>query len=178
MKTEKRLWVPLVLLAVAFMGLASRAPDATTIATVNVPEVLEQTPGFVEARDRFQSEMDQRQKEMQQLQEQMQSKIRDFENSQQQMNPGARQARIEEIRSMQQNLQDRAQRLDQDARDREQELLGPFQDRVQYAVEQVRAERNLAVVLDVTMDGSPVVAADPDLDITYAVTQRVRSSGR
>ena len=175
MKKRASMWAPLGAVALLIGLLGARAQSGATIATVNVPEILEQTPGFTDAQARFEQELEDNQQEMQNLQRTMEAKIQEFEQEQARLDPRTRQSRIDDIRATQQRLQSRAQEIDEQAQERERLLIGPFQNQVQEAVDAVRAERNLDLIVDITMEGSGFVSANPELDITYAVIQRVQN---
>ncbi|MFW6090209.1 MAG: OmpH family outer membrane protein, partial [Gemmatimonadota bacterium] len=55
--------------------------------------------------------------------------------------------------------------------ERQQELLQPILERVSGVIEEVRNEREYAMVFDISTEG--VVAADPSLDITEIVKARL-----
>ena len=176
MKTRASMWAPLGAVALMIGLLGARAQGGVTIATVNVPEILEQTPGFTDAQARFERELDDNQQELENLQRTMEAKVQQFEQDQARLDPRTRQSRIDDLRATQQRLQSRAQEIDEQAQERERLLIGPFQNQVQDAVDAVRGERNLDLIVDITMEGSGFVSANPELDITYAVIQRIRGN--
>jgi Skp family chaperone for outer membrane proteins len=168
------MWAPLGAVALMIGLMGARAQTGATIATVNVPEILEQTPGFTDAQARFEQELEDDQQELQNLQRTMEAKVQQFEQEQAQLDPRTRQSRIDDLRATQQRLQSRAQEMEEQAMEREGLLLGPFQDQVQTAIDELRAERNVDLIVDITMEGSGFVSANPELDITYTVIQRIQ----
>jgi hypothetical protein len=60
---------------------------------------------------------------------------------------------------------------------RERELVQPLEDRVKGIIEGLRAERNLALVFNVSGPVNAIVAADRSLDLTPTIIQRLKSSG-
>ena len=87
----------------------------------------------------------------------------------------AKAARQQEILEKQSEAQARATQLEQEAGTRQQELLAPILERVSAVIEEVRAEYGYTVVFDVSAAG--VVAADPALDITPLVLERLTAPG-
>ena len=56
---------------------------------------------------------------------------------------------------------------------RQQELIGPLEDRIQSVIDGLRAERNITMVFDVSAPGNNIISADPVLDITSVVVSRL-----
>jgi Skp family chaperone for outer membrane proteins len=173
-KRNKSVWIPLAVAALVMAGMAARPQMQSTFAFVDVPKLMEQVPGFPEARAVFEGELQQRQDELRGLEEEMNSLIEQYERQQPTMNSTTRQRREEQIREVQRQLQDKAQQFEEQAREREQVLLGPLQEKAQAVIDAFRAERNLSIIIDITMDGSGIVAYDPQLDVTDILIQRVK----
>jgi Skp family chaperone for outer membrane proteins len=174
MKTGKLGWLSIfaVVLLVATTAARQQAPAA--IAFVNVPQALEQVPGFDRAQQAFEEELERNQQELQGMEDRLNTMIQQFESQQSTMNAASRQQRVTQIRELQQQLQTRAQELQETAYERESALLGPLQQEVQEAIDSIRVQRGLSAVLDVTAEGSGLVSVDPDLDLTSEVIARVR----
>ena len=170
------MWAPLGAVALMIGLMGARAQTGATIATVNVPEILEQTPGFTDAQARFEQELSDNQQELENLQRTMEAKVQQFEQEQARLDPRTRQSRIDDLRATQQRMQSRAQEMEEQAMEQERVLIGPFQDQVQTAIDEIRDERSIDLIADVTMEGSGFVSANPELDITYAVIQRIQGN--
>jgi outer membrane protein len=177
MKANKAFWIPTAVIAVALASIAAQPQTTAVIAFVNLPEILDQTPGFTAAQDVFQSEVEAGRRDLQAMQARVDTMIQTFEREQAALNSQARQRRVDQIRDAQRQIQTAAKDQDERAYDREQELLAPIQDRVQATIDQIRAERRLVAIVDLSADGSGVLSSDPDHDLTQAVIQRVRRSG-
>src|SRR6266540_4101473 len=72
-----------------------------------------------------------------------------------------------------QRMETRTNELQDRARQREQELLAPIQARVNSIIQGLRAELNYALILDADAAGGLIAAADPALNITARVLQRL-----
>jgi len=59
---------------------------------------------------------------------------------------------------------------------REQDLLQPIQARVNSVIQGIRAELNYSLILDADAPGGIIVAADPALNITAKVLQRLQQA--
>ncbi|HEX9581337.1 MAG TPA: OmpH family outer membrane protein [Gemmatimonadales bacterium] len=176
-------------LAVAVLAVAGAAtvPAATQggpppsqaglrIAYVNSQIILQQTPGYSAAESSYARELEGFQTEVQRLRDQLDSTIAAYQQRSIGLSQTDRQTRETEIRQMQQTLDQRSNDLRQRAQDRERELVSPLEERVKAVIEGLRAERNLAIVFDVTAPGNGIIAADRTLDLTPTVVQRLRDA--
>lgn len=177
MKHDVTRWAPLGLALVLVAGIAATQQAPARIGLVNLQVLMEQTPGYQEARDAYLQEFQGYEQEMTQLQAQLDSMIRAYDQQQVVLSPTAKTEKESEIRQFQQRVQARAGELDNLTNSRQRELLQPLEDRVQAVIEGIRAERNIAVVFDIAQ-ASNIVAADRTLDITGTVVQRLQSSGQ
>jgi Skp family chaperone for outer membrane proteins len=87
--------------------------------------------------------------------------------------PAARAQKQKDLQAMQQRMEARTNELQDKARQREQELLQPIQARVNSVIQGIRAEQNYALILDADAAGGLIAAADPALNITARVLQRL-----
>jgi outer membrane protein len=178
----RRVAVTALTIAVAGVVLAGPLPaqegasgvqdaDFPSVAFVNTQEVVMNAPGATEAQQTFQAELKEYQAEVEQMQAELDSLTQALEQQRSTLTPEAEQRREEEIVQKRQELQQRAQQLEQEVGNRQQELLQPILERVQGVIETLREERGYALVFDVS--GPGVVAADPSLNITQDVLQRL-----
>lgn len=152
---------------------APQTPSAR-IAFVNVREVLRRTPGYAAAESTFTREFESYQNEVRRLQQQLDSAVQSFEQQSIALSPTARTAKQRELQGMQQSLEQRTGQLNDRAQARERELLQPIQSRVNSVIQGLRAELNFAVIFDTSAAG--IVAADPALDITGRVLERLQAA--
>lgn len=162
--------VALLLAASPVMG-QDGPPAGTTFVYLNSAEIIQSTPGAAEAQRTFDQEIAQRRTELQEQAAAVDSLLRDYQQQEGVLSPQAKTQKQEEIRSKQQALANRRSEMETELGQRQQELLRPILERVSNVIEEVRAERNYAMVFDISTDG--VVAADPSLDITEVVKSRI-----
>jgi len=81
-----------------------------------------------------------------------------------------------DLQQMQQRLDQRANELQEKTQQRQRELMQPIQARVNAVIQGLRAEGNYALIFDADSPGSNIVAADPGLDITAKVIERLKQS--
>ena len=111
--------------------------------------------------------------EVQKLQQQLDSAVQAFDQASLVLSPASRATKQKELQAMQQRMEQRTNELQDRARQREQELLSPIQARVQGVIQGLRAEQNYALIHDADAAGGRIAAADPSLNITARVVQRL-----
>ncbi len=149
----------------------SPPPPGTQMVFVNTQAILPQVPGAREAQETWQEELQGYNAEVQRLRVEVDSLLAAYRQQEAMLSAQAREQRQQEIIDRQQQLQQRATELEQTANQRQQELLAPILDRVGQVIEAVRQERNYTIVFDIS--GSGVVAADPSLDVTALVLEKI-----
>lgn len=147
------------------------------IAFISSREILDSTPGYAAAESTFYKEFQDMRDEVQKLQQQLDSAVQAFDQASIALSPAAKEAKRQELQQMQQRMTQRSNELDSRARARNQELLGPFQARINTIIQGIRAEGNYALIFDADAQGNNIVAADPTLDLTAKVIARVRQAG-
>jgi outer membrane protein len=172
------LWGTALLLAALAGPLAAQAAPASQNARfgwVNSQLIIRQVPGYAAAESTLNLEIGVYRTEVQRMQTQLDSMIRAYDQQQIALSPTSRTTKQQEIREMQQRLEQRYTELQTQAADRERELVAPLEERVKGVIEGIRAERNLLFIFDVGAPGNNVIAADRTLDLTAVVVQRLQS---
>ena len=153
------------------------APAATMrLAFISSRTILDSTPGYAAAESTFFREFQAMRDEVQKLQQQLDSAVQAFDQASIALSPAAKTAKRTELQAMQERMSQRSSELDSRARARNQELLGPFQARINTIIQGIRAEGNYAVIFDADAQGNGIVAADPALNLTSRVIERLRQS--
>lgn len=172
-------WTAAFLLLVAAGPLAAQAPAAQSGARfgwVNSQLIIRQVPGYAEAESTLNADIGVYRDEVQRMQNQLDSMIRAFDQQSIALSPSNREAKQQQIRETQQRLEQRYTELQNQAAQRERELVAPLEERVKGVIEGLRAERNLLFIFDVGAPGNNIVAADRTLDLTAIVVQRLQGS--
>ncbi len=175
MRRAVSVWIWLGVLGAGSAGAQATGPSLK-IAFINSRQVLQQTPGYQTAESTFNRDLQRFQDEVQKLQHQFDSTVQAFDQQAIALSPAAKQAKQKELQQLQQRLEQRSTELRQKAQQREQELLQPIQERVNAVIKGLRAEGNYALIFDADAPGSNIVAADPALDLTPKVLQRLKQS--
>lgn len=173
--------VCLAALAAAPSAALAQGPSAAPagpakIAFINSREILQKTPGYAVAESTYLKEVDGFRTELQRLQTALDSAAQAFDQQSLVLSPATRRVRQDSLRAMQQRMEQRNNELQDRARQREQDLLAPIQARVNSVIQGIRAELNYSLILDADAPGGIIVAADPALNITAKVLQRLKQA--
>jgi len=134
------------------------------------------TPGYAAAESTFFREFQAMRDEVQKLQQQLDSAVQAFDQASIALSPAAKDVKRRELQQLQDRITQRSSELDARARSRNQELLAPYQARINTIIQGIRAEGNYAIIFDADAQGNGIVAADPMLNLTSKVIERVRRS--
>jgi Skp family chaperone for outer membrane proteins len=166
-------------LTAAPLALPAQGPSpaagggAAKIAFINSREIMQRTPGYAAAESTYLKEVEGYRIEVTKLQAQLDSAVQAFDQQSIALSPAARQTKQRELQAMQQRMEQRTNELQDRARQREAELLQPIQARVNSVIQGLRAELNYSLILDADAAGGLIAAADPALNITARVLQRL-----
>lgn len=155
----------------AQQGQSSSLPDADFVY-VNTQAILQQAPGADQARETWASELEQYRSEVEALRSEIDSLRSALGQQREMLSEDAVAQREQEIQQKQQELAQRVQELERQAAQRQQELLGPILEQVRTVLQEIREEQGYTMVFDASAAG--VLAADPNLDITEIVIQRLQ----
>lgn len=156
---------------------ASAQQSAGKIAFINSRLVLAAAPGYAKAESLYAGEIAGYRLEVQKMQGVLDSSVQAFQQSSVVLSPSARTAKQKELEAQQQQLEQRMQALQEKAAQRERDLLEPIQQRVTSIVEGVRAAGGYAIIFDVGVQNSGIVAADRSLDLTQKVIDQLKAGG-
>lgn len=153
----------------------SAPPQGTQFVYINSQELLQSTPGADKAQQTWNQELEKYRGEVKSLAAQVDSLEQAYQRQETMLSDAAKQRKQQEIQQKRQQLQQRTQQLEQQASQRQQELLKPILDKVRGVIEEIRKEHGYTMVFDAA--GSGLLAADPKLDITDVVIQRLKAQG-
>jgi outer membrane protein len=165
--------VALVLLAP--LGGRASAQTGQKFAFIRSSALLEQAPGRVEAEAQFDRETGTYRSEIERMNDSLKTLVAAFEKAAPGLTPAARTARTTDLQKRQAEYQRRTQSLEQRAQQRQAELVQPIYDRVKLAIEDVRVEGGYSFIFN-NDQGSPIMAADKNLDVTDRVIAKLRAS--
>jgi outer membrane protein len=169
-------WIGLLAAAPAVAGAQATVQPGLKIAFISSQQILEQTPGYAVAESTFKKEYQSYQDEIQKLRQQFDSAVQTFEKQSIALSSTAKQAKQRELQQVQQRLEQRTSELQDKSQQRQRELMQPIQARVNAVIQGLRAEGNYALIFDADSPASNIVAADPSLDITPKVIERLKQA--
>ena len=155
----------------------SAQQSAGKVAFINSRLVLAAAPGYAKAESLYTGEVAGFRLEVQKMQASLDSAVQSFQQSSVVLSPSARTAKQKELEAQQQQLEKRMQELQEKAVQRERDLIEPIQQRVTSVVEGVRAAGGYAMIFDVGVQNSGIVAADRSLDLTQKVIDQLKAGG-
>jgi outer membrane protein len=155
--------------------LAAQAQAPTRVGYIDTRRVIQEAPGAMDARNTLERELAGFQQQMQAMEDSLQTMMADYQQRSLVMSAEAKQRREQEIMQKRQSFQERAETLQQQAGRRQQELMEPIMARIEEIIGQVRQAEGYAIVFDVASEA--IVSADPALDLTARVIERLRAAG-
>ncbi len=163
----------LTVAAVATLAAPASAQQQPTpkYVYINSQKIIAQAPGAKEAQAAFDKQMSGYRGELQKLEADIKSMVDEYQKKESMLTAQAKQQQQDAIRKKQQEYQQRAQELEQEANQKQQELVKPIMDKIQTVIDQLRNERNYAMIFDAA--GGGLIAADSSLDITDEVIARL-----
>ena len=154
------------------LGASSAEAQSTKYGFINSTQIVAQAPGAAEARQSLEAEMQGYRVELDRLEAELDSLQTNLERQGTSLSATARQQRQTELQTKFGAYQQRAAELQQTAQRREQELVAPIMQRVSGVIESVRVEGGYGLIFDTAAQGV-IVAADPALDLTSVVLQKL-----
>lgn len=162
------------------------APAATTtaapagplkLAYVNSRQILESAPGRTEAEAQFEKEMTGFRTTIQRMSDSLQTMVAAYEKAAPTLQPAQRQTRENAIRQVQGEFQQRSQAMEQQAAQRQQELMAPIMEQINKVIQELRTEGSYSFIFDSGSQAPVIVSADKALDLTETVLARLKALG-
>jgi outer membrane protein len=144
-------------------------------AYIDSRALLAQAPGRAEAEAQFQKEMQSYQQQVQKMGDSLNTMMAAYTKAELTLSPSAKEARQKTIRDKEAAYQERVQGLQEQAQQRQGELMGPIMQLINTAISDVRAQDGYSFIFDVGAQGGVVVAADTTLNITDKVLARLKT---
>ena len=178
MRSARQLVLGVTVVAAAATVTVAAVPSPpqanNTFAYVSTEAILRLTPGFTAAESTLTAEVAVMRAELEDISRRLDSALTAFNQASIALSPSARQERQTELQQLNAEYQRRTTDAQAAAETRQRELMAPLQERIASVIDGIRAERNLGIVFDVAALGSNIVSADPALDLTGLVVQRLQ----
>jgi outer membrane protein len=172
---------PLFVAVTALVGLilAGAAPaDAQTarFGYIDSQRIMMEAPGTNDAQRAFEQDMERFRVELEALENELEALQENFDRQQATLSASVRQERQQEIQQRFMAYQQRRMELEETAQRRQSELVGPIMQRIMEMIEVIRQEGDYAMIFDSA--AGALITADPSLDLTEQVLQRLRTASR
>lgn len=172
---KRNLVMVLAALALAVLGTTSAEAQQTgRFAYINSQRILAQAPGAQEAQRQFEQDMTRYRAQVDSLGRALEQAQQSFERQQSTLSADARQQRQQALQQQFGQYQQQVGELEETAQRRQAELVQPIMQRISQVIEQIRTEGNYAMIFDAS--AGALITADPALDLTEQVLQRLRAS--
>jgi len=146
--------------------------SALKIGFVNSQEILGEDPAALQAQEQLNQELETIRTEVQQMGQQLEQLMQQYEAQQLTRSPQANQQLEQQIVTQRQEYESRVGSLEQQAGQRQQEIVQPVMDRINQIIEAIRVEGGYSLIFDVA--AGSILAADGSLDLTPEVLRRLR----
>jgi outer membrane protein len=169
--------VATTLLTAAALPAAAQQPTPAPlrIAYVNTQAIFDAAPGRAEAEAQFEKEMGALREQVKRMDDSLNAMVGDYQKNAARLDSATRSRRETAIRTRQDEYRQRASTLEQQLGQRRDALLQPIMERIRTALDQIRAEDGYALILNNDPQGSLIVSADKNLDITERVVARLKT---
>jgi len=167
-----------VMLALMVGGVGAQAtttPPPAKIAFIRSREILAAAPGATDAQATFNKELETVQATEKSWSDSLQGLIAAYGKEENTLGQADKDARQKAIRDHQQDWQKRDQEMQQHLQQRQTELIQPIMDQINKVIEDIRSKDGYSMIFDAQAQGSGIVAADKNLDLTDQVITRVKA---
>ncbi len=151
------------------------AQTVQKFAFINSQALMQAAPGRAEAELQFQKDMEAFRAQVAKLGDSLSSLEKAYQAEAITLSPAAKDARFKTVQEKKTEYEDRVQKLNEQAQQREAELMQPVMDNVRKVLDDVRSEGGYSFIFDVAA-GSVIVSVDKNLDITDRVQAKLRLS--
>ena len=167
--------VVLVAAMLAVAGDTAAAQAALRVAYVNPQALFDNAPGRAEAEAAFKKETEGYRTELTRRSDALTQLVSAYQKEEAKLAPADKDRRQRAIAAKEDSLRGRQQQLEQQAAQRQSELMAPIMETVRKVLEDIRAEDGYAIIFSSEPGSSPILAADKNLDITERVVARLKT---
>lgn len=154
---------------------AQQTPAPTRIAFVNPQAIFAAAPGRAEAEATFRRETESYRTELTRMNDALTAALSEYQRDEARLAAADKERRQRAIAAKEDSLRERQQQLEQQASQRQSELMAPIMESVRKVLEDIRVEDGYSMILSNEPGASPIIVADRNLDITERVVARLRT---
>ena len=168
----------LMVASVVLAGLGGSAvwteASAQKVAYLDSRKVFAEAPGAQEIQRQMQQEQQRLQTRIQSMRDSLATMLDQLQKQSVLLSPEERKKREDAYRAREQAMAQRADILQQEAVNRQEELMRPVMTKVESIIEELRKEGNYAIIFDAASNA--MVSADTTLDLTTQVINRLKAA--
>lgn len=163
-----------IMLAMASL-LVAAVPAAAQqkFAYIDSRVIVDRAPGRAAAEAALQKESETMQARVKVMQDSLEAMLADYRKVEATLNDEQKATRQKTINDKRNDFARRADEMDQQMAQRQQELSAPIMAQIRETLDAIRAEDNYTFIFDVAA-GGVIVAADKNLDLTEKVIGRLK----
>jgi Skp family chaperone for outer membrane proteins len=156
--------------------VAQATGGCNKVAYVVGRAILEQTPGYSEANAALQKEIDGFRAQVEKINARVDSAAGALSQNSVMLSNTAKQAEVRKLQAMRDSADATTADMQQRASQRRDDLLKPYEDRVQAVLDGLRAGGNYCYIFDVSAPGNAILSADKSLDLTQKAIDQLKAS--
>jgi len=151
------------------------AAQQARIVYVNPQALFAAAPGRAEAQSVYEKETAAFRAELSKMSDALTAMASDYQKSEAKLSDSMKVKRQAAIQVKEDSLRARQTELEQQASERQSQLMAPIMETVRKVLEDIRAEDGYALILSSEPGSSQILAADKNLDITERVLARLKT---
>lgn len=164
------------LLVAALLSIAASPLAAQKVAFVNSQRILQEMPARAQAEAQMRTALEALQARQQLMVDSLNGFIAAFERDSAGLSQQDKVARFQALQAFDARYRDTLEVLETESQQAQAAAMQPLFDQIRVALDDIRAADNYTMILDLSREGSPVVAYDRNLDISDRVLTRIRAS--
>ncbi|MQA88809.1 MAG: hypothetical protein GEU90_01055 [Gemmatimonas sp.] len=163
-------------IALLLTGVVDAEGQEARYGYINSQRIMAEAPGATDAQTAFEGDMEGYRAELEQLETELDTLQQSLERQQSTLSTAAQQEAQQEIQQKFIAYQQRQAALEEEAQQRQAELVGPIMERISVVIEEIREEGGYAMIFDAATGA--LITADPALDLTDQVLERLQNSAQ
>ena len=155
--------------------LAAPAAAQTKVAYVDTRKILQEMPGRNQVEARYRTEVEVLQSREKTMVDSLNAMVAAFEKDSATLTAAQRTERFTKLQEFDGRYRDTLQVLQNEAQQKQGEMMQPLFDQIKIALEDVRRAEGVAMIFDMGAQANPVVAMDKNLDLSDKVIAKLRT---
>lgn len=165
-----------LLFVAALLSLAASPLAAQKVAFVNSQRLLQEMPARAQAEAQIRTALEALQGRQQVMVDSLNGMIAAFERDSASLSQQDKVGRFQALQAYDARYRDTLEVLEQESQQAQAAAMQPLFDQIRLALDEIRAADNYTMIIDLSREGSAVVAYDRNLDISDKVLTRIRAS--